>query len=165
MRASIIVAMARNQVIGNRNDLPWYLSADLKHFKQLTTGNTVIMGRKTWDSILARGAGPLPDRYNVVVTAQKNFRADGATVVHSLGEAIKLPAMGKPFVIGGASLYSQMLPFSDTLFVTQVDAIIPGDTFFPVYSQDEWREVSRETYPADAKNEYPYSFVELRRKW
>jgi dihydrofolate reductase len=139
----IIAAVARNGVIGKNNTLPWHLPEDLKHFKQLTTGHAVIMGRKTWESLPERFR-PLPGRTNVVVTRDPAYKAKGATVVHSLDEATKVGAGGTAFIIGGAELYAHALPLSGRLELTEIDADIEGDASFPTYDRSLWHEVKRE---------------------
>lgn len=161
---SIIVAIAHDNVIGRSNDLPWYLPADLKHFKTMTTGHTVIMGRKTYDSIAARLGGPLPDRHNVIVTRDEDFVVPGATVSHSLEMALDENENGEVFVIGGAEIYAQALPHADKLYITEVDAdIVGGDTFFPVIDTTIWHETSREIHQKDERNEFDYAFVTYER--
>lgn len=161
---SILVARARNRVIGRSNDLPWYLPADLRHFKELTTGHSVLMGRKTFDSILARLGTPLPNRQNIVVTRDRHFQVSGAIVVHSIDEALKLTESEEVFVIGGAQIYEQVLPFTDRMYITEVAADIDGDTFFPELEQGAWRETSREPHKKDDKNQYDYAFVVYERQ-
>ena len=161
---SLIVAIAHDNVIGRSNDLPWYLPADLKHFKTMTTGHTVIMGHKTYDSIATRLGGPLPDRHNVIVTRNEDLIVPGATVAHSLEVALAENENGEVFVIGGAEIYAQSLPHADKLYVTEVDAdIIGGDTFFPAIDPTMWRETSREAHSKDDRNEYDYAFVTYER--
>lgn len=141
----VIAAVARNGVIGKDNALPWHLPEDLKHFKQLTTGQTVIMGRKTWESLPERFR-PLPGRMNVVVTRDSAYAAQGASVVHSLDEAAKVGAGGTvQFVIGGSELYAYALPLAQRLELTEIDADIEGDASFPVHDRSLWREANRET--------------------
>lgn len=138
---SIIVAMDRNRVIGFQGKIPWRLPADLKRFRQLTMGHAVIMGRKTFQSI----GGPLPGRTNIVVTRQKEFRAEGCTVVHSLQEALQV-AGPDPFVIGGAELYAQALPLADRLYITEVDTCAPrGDAYFPEIDPAQWQPVEEQS--------------------
>ncbi|HEX4662167.1 MAG TPA: dihydrofolate reductase, partial [Candidatus Saccharimonadales bacterium] len=127
---TIIAAIANNNAIGRSNDLPWYVPADLKHFKQLTAGHTVIMGRKTYESIVARLGHSLPDRRSIVVTRQLDYNADGAEVVHSFDDAVQL-ADGDGFVIGGAELFAAAMALAQKLELTEVDATIEGDVFFP----------------------------------
>src|SRR5688572_24314058 len=141
MRISLIVAMAENRVIGRNNQLPWHLPADLKHFKSLTTGHSVIMGRKTFESM----GKPLPNRRNIVITRQANFRADGVDTAHSLEEAISL-AKGDAeiFVIGGAEVFRDALNGADRLYLTLIHATIEGDVFFPEVDWSEWTLIEAE---------------------
>lgn len=159
---SIIVARSKNGVIGSNDDLPWHLSSDLKRFKELTIGHSVIMGRRTFESIVSRLKKPLPDRENIVITRDKKYSYPGVVVVYSPEKAIQ-QAKNDIFVIGGAQVYAQMLPLVDRLYITEVDASLQGDAFFPELSEDEWREISREAYVKDDKNEYNYSFILLDR--
>lgn len=159
---SIFVARAKNGVIGNKDDLPWRLSSDLMRFKNITLGHQVIMGRKTFDSITARLKKPLPGRENIVITRDKMFLYPGVKVVHSPEEALSI-VKGTAFVIGGAQIYTQMLPLVDRVYITEVEATLKGDALFPVLQKNEWREISRETHKKDDKNEYNYSFVVLDR--
>lgn len=161
---SLIVAIAHDNVIGRSNDLPWYLPADLKHFKAMTTGHTVIMGHKTYDSIAKRLGGPLPSRHNVVVTRDQNLVITGATVAHSLELALNENENGEVFVIGGAEVYAHALQHADELYVTEVDAdIVGGDTYFPAINPVLWREASRENHVKDERNEFDYAFVTYER--
>ena len=157
---SLIAAIARNGVIGIDNRLPWHLPADLKHFKALTTGNTVIMGRKTWES-LPEKFRPLPGRRNIVVTRNAAFRAEGALVAASLPAAVALAASGMAFVIGGAELYAAALPLADRLDLTEIDADYAGDTRFPERDPKQWRETAREAQ-ADAAG-LRFAFVSYER--
>jgi dihydrofolate reductase len=158
---TLIVAVARNGVIGADNRLPWRLSADLRRFKALTTGNAVIMGRKTWES-LPEKFRPLPDRVNIVVTRDAGYRAAGATVVHSLPQALAAAGERAAFVIGGAEIYSQALPLATRLEVTEVDADIAGDAFFPPIDRDHWEEVARAPQPPE--NGLGFAFVSYARR-
>ena len=158
---SLIVARAENDVIGSKNDLPWYIPADLKRFKELTTGHTVVMGRKTFESIIARLGHPLPDRHNVVVTRQKSFTSKGVTVVHEVAAINDLE--GEIFIIGGAEMYQQTLDFADGLYVTEVHADIPGDTYFPAIDPSRWHEVSREPHLKNEKNQFDFDFVVYKK--
>lgn len=163
---SLIAAVAHENVIGRSNDLPWKLSADLNYFKEKTSGHTVVMGRNTYDSIAARLGGPLPNRHNVIVSHDEDLVVPGATVAHSLEIALDTAERenSEVFVIGGAQLYEQALPHADRLYITEVDADIPGgDAFFPVIALAKWREVSREAHQKDESNEYDYSFVIYER--
>lgn len=154
---SIIVAVAKNGVIGKANALPWYIPEDLKRFKALTVGHTVIMGRKTYESILARINKPLPDRKNIVITRQNNFSVHpGVEVFSSLDQAITAHKNEEIFIIGGAEIYNQAMSKVDRLLVTEVSGEHDGDVFFPTIDLAIWKEVSRE--PHDG-----YSFVAYER--
>ncbi len=155
---SIIVAMAHHNVIGQSNDLPWYLPADLQHFKKITVDHTVIMGRKTFDSIHKRLGKPLPGRKNIIVTRNTEYIAGGAEVVHSLEQALQLNEHSELFIIGGAELYEQTLPLTKKLYITHVNADIEGDTYFPALNDKAWLRVSHEPHNKDDKNTYDYSF-------
>lgn len=160
MRVSLIVAMAENRVIGRNNTLPWRLPADLKHFRRLTTGHPIIMGRRNYESI----GRPLPERLNIVITRQRDYPAPGTTVVHTLQEAFQAAGnVPDVFVIGGAEIYAQTFARADRLYLTLVHAAVPGDTFFPSFNMENWREVGRERHEADATHAYAYSFVTLER--
>lgn len=161
---SAIVATAMNRVIGKQNELPWYLPADLKRFKQLTTGHTVIMGRKTYDSIIARNGKPLPDRRNIVLTRDDKFTAEGMEVCHSVDELISiLSNEDENFILGGEQIYEALLPRADRIYATEIDVDIKGDAFFPELGA-QWREISREPHTKDDKNEYNYSYVLYERE-
>jgi dihydrofolate reductase len=156
---AVIAAMARNRVIGAHNRMPWHLSADLKHFRALTTGHRVIMGRKTFASL----GKPLPGRENVVVSRDAGFVAPGCMVVRSLGEALAGSTLPPPiFCIGGAQLYAAALPLAREIWLTEIDAVFDGDTFMPPFPADEWRVDSREA-AVDAKSGLAYAFVHLSR--
>lgn len=159
-RLELVVAAARNGVIGRDNGLPWRLPGDLAYFKQLTMGHPILMGRRTWDSI----GRPLPGRLNLVLSRDRALRLEGARVVHTIGEAIAAAA-GAPrlMVIGGAELFRMALPDASVLHLTEVDADVEGDVRFPDWTPGEWREVRREAHPADARNDHAYSFVTLER--
>ena len=159
-RLTLIAAIARNGVIGKGNALPWHLPEDLRRFKALTTGQAVIMGRKTWDSLPAKFR-PLPNRLNIVVTRNRDYRAEGATVVGSLDAAIHASQTLTPFVIGGAELYAHALPLAQRLELTEIDADIEGDAHFPHWDRRPWREAARETHRAEAG--WNYSFVSYER--
>jgi dihydrofolate reductase len=156
---SLIVAMDRNRLIGRDGDLPWRLPNDLKHFKQLTVGKTVLMGRKTWVSL----GRPLPDRENWVLTRDAQFSAPGARVFTGLDAALAAHAGGELMVIGGAQLYEQTLALADRIHLTRVDAVVPGDTYFPEIDASQWREVARQSFGADERHAYAYEFVDLER--
>lgn len=159
MRISLIVAVAENGIIGRGGQLPWRLSADLQRFKQLTMGHTIIMGRRTWESI----GRALPGRNMVVVTRQPDYRVDvaGVAMAASLTEAIEFArAAGddEAFVIGGAELYREALAKAQRLYYTRVLADVEGDTRFPTINWDEWRRIESTKHPPDAKNDYPCEF-------
>lgn len=159
-RLSLIAAMARNRVIGLHNRLPWRLPADMKRFRELTTGHTIVMGRKTFDSL----ARPLPNRTNIVVTRDRAFRPDGATVAHSVEDAIaRAGADREIFVIGGEQIYRQTLPVADRLYLTLVDSDFDGDAWFPEYDAKEWKEIASERHRPDDKNLHGMRFVTLER--
>jgi len=160
-RVSLIVAMARNRVIGINNTLPWHLPADLKHFKTLTTGHHIVMGRKTYQSI----GKPLPGRTSVVVTRNPGYAPPGVITVNSIEAAVS--ACGDDdeiFVIGGAELYRQAMAFADRVYLTEIDAEIPGDAHFTELDSKQWQETGRISHVSDEKNPYPYHFVVYDRK-
>jgi dihydrofolate reductase len=157
---SIIVAMAENRVIGKDNSLPWHLPADLQHFKAMTIGKPIIMGRKTWESL----PGKLPDRPHIIITANPDYSAEGCTVVSSLEQAIAAAGdVPEVMIVGGAMLYAQALPIADHIYLTLVETQTEGDSLFPEYDQTQWRETARERHPSDDKNPFAYSFITLSR--
>jgi len=157
----LIAAVARNGVIGRDNTLPWKLKADLAHFKTVTNGFPILMGRKTWESL----GRPLPGRRNLVVTRTPNYLATGAEVCDSPETAFRFAANSdKLFVIGGAELYRQLLPRADRLMITEVWADVEGDTRFPSIDALAFEEVRREPHSADDNNEFDYDFVEYVRR-
>lgn len=156
---SLIVAMDRQRLIGRDGDLPWRLPNDLKHFKRHTLGKTVLMGRKTWVSL----GRPLPERENWVLTRDSQFSAPGARVFKDLESALAAHRGGELMVIGGAELYRQTLPKARRLYLTEVDATVDGDTYFPAIDRSQWRELSRESFAADERHAYAYAFVDLER--
>ena len=154
-KISIIVAMATNRVIGINNSLPWHISDDLKRFKQLTTGSTIIMGRKTYESI----GNALPNRTNIVVSRQKNLHYPDVIVCDSIEDAIsQVDDRHDIFIIGGAQIYEQALPYANFMHVTHVDRDIKGDVFFPEYNEKHWKIISAES--RQAENGLPYRFVD-----
>jgi len=163
---SIIVAIAKNGVIGKGGDIPWKLSDDLKHFALITKEHTVVMGRKTYESIVKRLGHGLPERKNIVVTSQSDFNAPGCTVIRSVDEAVKMFSTSREeiFVIGGGEIYKQFLPVTKKLYVTEVSCEIDGDTFFPFYSNKEWDLVSSEHRKKDDRNSCNFTFLEFVRK-
>ena len=157
---SAIVAMAENRVIGKDNRLPWHLPADLQHFKSITTGHTIIMGRKTYESI----GRPLPNRTNIILTRDKQFSAPGCVVCTSLEEALRyVDGSNEAFIIGGAEIYRQLLAKVQRIYLTIVHEQIVGDAYFPELDEKEWKEVKREAFEADDRNEYGYSFVVMEK--
>lgn len=166
MRLSILVAMAKNRVIGKNNALPWHLSADLKHFKALTMGHPVIMGRKTFESI----GRPLPGRTNIIMTHQKSYQVSGAITVNSIGDALKVCQEGvdgnsEVFLIGGAALYRETLGLCHRIYVTEIQQDFDGDTFFPKFDMEGWQEISREKhFSADDKLEYHFVILDHKAR-
>lgn len=157
---SIIVAVAENGVIGSNNSLLWHISEDLKHFKALTTGHPVVMGRKTFESL----GRPLPNRTNVVITRQA-AEFPGCKVVHSLEEAVALfPTEEEVFVIGGGQIYEQALPRADRFYLTRVFRAYEGDTLFPAWDQTQWRLVASETFAHGATFPYSFAFERYERR-
>jgi dihydrofolate reductase len=160
-RISLIVAMAKRRVIGVNNTLPWHLPADLKHFKSLTMGHHIVMGRKTYESI----GKPLPGRTSVVVTRNAGYSVPGVIVVHSLEEAISACGNDEEvFVIGGAELYRQAIKIASRIYLTEIEADISGDAHFTEFDSDAWQEIARESHAADEKNAHPYHFVVYDKK-
>lgn len=160
---SVIVAVAQNGVIGWKGSLPWDLPNDRKYFATITCGYTLLMGRATYESI----GKPLPGRENIILTRQCGYVAPGCQVVHSWEEALEvLKGKRKLFVIGGAALYTLALPYATTLYLTRVEAVVEGDTFFPYPypNPTQWTEVWRQTHPPDARNKLPYTFYRYERR-
>ena len=156
---ALIAAVAKNGVIGGGNALPWRLPADMQRFRALTTGHSVIMGRKTWESI----GRPLPGRQNIVVTRQANYAANGAIVKSSLDEALRAATMPAPvFCIGGGELYALALPLATTLHCTRIDRDFAGATRFPEFDASSWRETAREEHLAPEG--FVYAFVTYERR-
>ncbi len=157
---SIVVAMDKNRAIGSRNGLPWKLPADLKHFKEVTMGHPIIMGRKTHESI----GRALPGRKNIIITRQKDFAAPGCEVVQSFDEALARAGEGEVFVIGGGEIFVQAMPRVQKMYMTEVNHEFSADVYFPEFNKNEWREMSREPHAADEKNPHEYSFVVYERR-
>jgi dihydrofolate reductase len=161
MIVSIIVAATENNVIGGNNQLLWRLPNDMKRFKSVTTGNTVIMGRKTYDSM----GGALPNRRNIVISRDTALKIEGCETVNSLEDALQRSAGEKEvFVIGGGRIYEQAWDKADKLYLTRVHTEKEGDTFIPEIRADEWTEERRESHPADGKHPYAYSFIIYTKK-
>jgi dihydrofolate reductase len=159
-RLSLVVAMAKNRVIGRDNATPWHLPAELKLFKTLTMGHAIIMGRKTYESI----GRLLPGRTSIIVTRRLDYRIPGAIVVHSLGEAIS--ACGddpEVFVIGGAEIFREALPLADRIYLTLVQTEVVGDTLFPEFDLKDWKEIGRESHLSDRRNAYDFDFIVYER--
>lgn len=162
---SIIVATSQNNVIGKDNTLIWHLPADMKFFKEKTTGHCVITGRKNYESIPEKFR-PLPNRTNIVITRQTDYQAPGAIVAVSVEDAIeKAKATGDPeiFIIGGAEIYRQSLRYTGRIYLTQIHQRFEGDAFFPELSPAEWRETARTAGITDDKNKYPHDFITLEK--
>jgi dihydrofolate reductase len=162
MRIAMMMAMDRARLIGRANGLPWHLPEDLRHFKSVTMGKPIVMGRATWDSI----GRPLPGRANIVVTRQADWRATGAIVVHSLDEAFSaaraaMPDADELVVIGGATLCRAAMPLTERLYLTLIDAEFDGDTWLDSYCEEDWRETARETYRSP--DGHDYHFLQLQR--
>ena len=163
MKISMIAAMAHDRVIGKDNQMPWHLPADLAHFKRVTLGKPVLMGRKTFESI----GRPLPGRRNLVISRNPDYQAEGIEVVGSVEAALALLAgssVEELMVIGGGHLYAEMLPSADCLYLTQIDLAVEGDTRFPAFDDGEWQRIACESHPADEKNPHPYSFETWLRR-
>ena len=152
--------MDANGVIGRGNELPWHLPADLQYFKKTTMGKPILMGRKTHESI----GRPLPGRTNIVITRDSGYWVEGCVVVNSIEAALEAAGeQDEIMVIGGAEFYHQVLPRTDTIYLTRIHEIFTGDTFFPELNDADWREVERSDQAADAKNPHDYSFIRLDR--
>ena len=159
---SIIAAISKKNVIGKNGQIPWHLPADLKHFKNLTMGHHIIMGRKTFESV----GKPLPGRTNIIITRQKDFDAENCIVVHSLDEAIKsVTGDDEPFICGGAEIYKQAIDLDivGKLYITMIDDDFEGDTFFPEIDMNVWKESERRDFEPDERNKHRYSFCVFKR--
>lgn len=163
MIVSIIAAMDRKRGIGVGAKLPWRLSADLKRFRELTMGHHIIVGRKTFESI----GRPLPGRRTIVVTRDRNYKAEGCEVAHSVEDATRLAresGESEAFICGGAEIYAESIETADRMYLTFVGAEVAADTFFPEFDEREWREQESVYQPADEKNQYPFTFKLLVRR-
>ena len=150
---SLILAMDRNRVIGKNNRMPWRLPADLAYFKNITLGSTVVMGRKTFESI----GKPLKGRKNIILTRDKEYIQEGCQIVNSIEEALEeIKKKEETFIIGGAEIYSMFLPFAKKLYITYIDHEFQGDTYFPEIDDEEWKVISRT--PGEKNEENPYSY-------
>ena len=158
---TIIAAIAKNNALGKDNQLIWHIPADLKRFKKVTSNHHVIMGRKTFESL----GKPLPNRTNIIITRNLNYKAEGCVVVNSLNEAIEVAKEDKnPFILGGAEIYKQAIEIADKLDLTFVHHEFDADVFFPKIDTTIWKETSREYFKADDKNKFNYSFVSYLKK-
>ncbi|WP_324038455.1 type 3 dihydrofolate reductase [Aeromonas caviae] len=163
MKISMIAALAKDQVIGKNNLMPWHMPADLAHFKRITLGKPVLMGRKTFESI----GRPLPDRRNLVISRNSDYQADGVEMVSSVEAALALlqrDNVEELMVIGGGYLYEQLLPKADYLYLTRIDLAVDGDTCFPSFSEDYWQKLNSEFHQPDEKNPHPYCFETWQRR-
>ena len=161
MRLSIVVAMDDNRLIGKDNGLPWHLPADLAYFKKITTGNSILMGRKTYESI----GRALPNRRNIVITRNSEALFSGCEVVDSIDAALSITKNdNEVMVIGGASLCEQLLPEVTRLYITQIEGKFNGDVYFPHYDQSEWLQISCESHQPDDINKFVYHFIVMERK-
>lgn len=161
MTISIIAAVAKNKVIGKGKNLPWHLPADLKHFKKLTLGKPVIMGQTTFESL----PGKLKERKMIVLSNDESFNPAGVKVARSIDRALALAGDAREVMIaGGASVYKQFLPVADKMYLTIIDATPEGDVYFPEYDESKWREVKKESHPANDQNEYSYTFLVMERR-
>lgn len=161
MIVSAVVAISLNHAIGKNNELLWHLPADLKHFKQITTGHTIIMGRKTYDSI----GKALPNRRNIIITRKTDLQIPGVEVTNSIEEALELCAQEREvFIIGGAEIYKSALARTNRIYLTTVQATYDADAYFPEIDRNEWEETEIELHAPDEKNKLAYTFSTLSRK-
>ncbi len=163
MIVSSIVAVAKNNVIGRQNDIPWYLPSDLKYFKKTTLNHHIIMGRNCFESI----GRALPKRTNIVITRQPFFMASNCLVARSIEEALEIALDNgeqEAFIIGGGQIYTQSVPFWDKIYLTEVDLDVKGDIFFPSINYEEWNLISEKAHQADEKNNHAYTFKVFERK-
>ncbi|MBI2656697.1 type 3 dihydrofolate reductase [Candidatus Woesearchaeota archaeon] len=161
MIISLIAAMDENRVIGYKNKLPWNLPSELKYFRETTKAKPVIMGRKTYESI----GRPMPERLNIIITRDKNYRADNCIVVHSREDAVKAAKNSNEImVIGGAEIYQLFLPIANRLYITKVHGAFKGDTYFPEFDENEWVKVKENSFEKDNENRFSYTIIVLERK-
>lgn len=161
MIISLIAAVAENMVIGKNNDLPWNLPNDMKYFMQTTKGHHVIMGRKNYESIPEKFR-PLPNRTNIVITRQRDFKAPGCIIVNSIEGALEIAEKNnekEAFIIGGAEIFRQSLKFTQRMYLTEIHAPVEGDTYFPEYKKTEWKEILRVFHSTDDRHKYAFDFV------
>ncbi len=161
MKLALIAALANNRVIGKDNQLIWHLPEDLKHFKKLTTGHHIIMGRKTFESI----GKPLPNRVNIVISRNETFRAPGAFLVSSLDQAIKKARPDAlPFIVGGATIYKEALNYVTDMYLTIIDKDFEGDAYFPKFKESDWQIVSESKHTKEGPDGFDYRFVHYQKK-
>ena len=159
-KLALIVAMTSDRLIGDRGGLPWHLPRDLRRFKEITMGGSLVMGRRTWESL----GRCLPGRQSVLITRRKAYNGAGALVATRWQQALRLADAGETtFFIGGAAIYRHALPIVDVMYVTFVDATVTGDTYFPAVDWQHWHAVDEASFPPDAKHRWPVRFVEFRR--
>lgn len=157
----MIAAAAENNALGKENDLVWHLPDDFKRFKKLTTGHHIIMGRKTFESF----PQPLPNRTHIIITRNKDYKAKGAVVVHTLERALEIAKDDpQPFIIGGGEIYKQALPLADKIELTRVHADFEADTFFPEIDEKEWKLVKKEFHTTDEKHKYSFTYLTYERR-
>lgn len=163
MIISLIVAVSENGVIGKGGNIPWHLAADLQRFKHLTMDHHLIMGRKTYESI----GSVLPGRHMVVITRQEDYEALGCEVAHSLEDAIELARQAEDtevFIAGGASVYGEAFSLAQKIYFTRVHAEIEGDTYFPLFDEEDWQMIEQVEFPADLRNDYSFTIMVLERR-
>ncbi len=166
MKISMIAAMGKNRVIGKDNGIPWHLPDDFKYFKDTTQGHHVIMGRKNWESLQQRFR-PLPNRPNIIITRNEDYQAEGAVVVQSLEDALRLAEQAgetEAFIIGGGEIYRMGLEFSDKIYLTEIDGVFEGQVTFPEFSSDQWKETSKSHHPVDERHSYSFDYVVYEKK-
>ncbi len=162
MIVSMILATSENNVIGKDNDLPWNVPSDMRYFMRTTTGHTILMGRKTYESL----GKPLPRRRNIVITRQDNLTIEGAEIVHSIADGLALAKEDEEvFIIGGGTIYARALELDmvDRIYLTVIHGEFEGDTFFHLPEDEPWQVVKEDAHPADEKNEHPYTFQVLEK--
>ncbi|MEM6643116.1 MAG: dihydrofolate reductase [Bacteroidota bacterium] len=166
MKTSMIAAMGTNRVIGKDNDLPWHLPDDFKYFQKTTKGHHVLMGRKNWES-LPHKFKPLPERTNLIITRQADYKAEGATIIQSIQEGKRLAKDANEtelFIIGGGEIYRIGLESADRIYLTEIDSDFDGDITFPQFLSEEWKETSRVHHPRDSKHAYAFDYVVYDKK-
>lgn len=166
MKISMIAAMSQNRVIGKNNDIPWNLPDDFRFFKETTRHHHVIMGRKNYESLPPKYK-PLPDRTNIIITRQSEYPVDGAIVVGSLEESLELAknaGESEAFIIGGGEIYKLGLDIAETIYLTEIDAQIEGDVYFPEFDKNSWEERSRAHHPVDERHRFAFDFVTYDKK-